>query len=342
MGLSRLVRLAFALAQTVFWTCLLLVMIAVQRLRKGAEAFQPRRRPRPACLDDPQLGTHQFATVAGVKLHYVEKGDKSKPLLLLVHGFPSFWYCWHHQLRDLSKDYWVVAVDMRGYGESDKPAGREMYARELVAGDLARLVAELGRTSCVVAAHDWGGIVAYTLAEKHPSVVDKLIIVNAPHMHDIRELQLHSWDQLQRSWYVFVFQLPWLGETMLGMDGCAALDQMFTRHTATPEQFPQDLVDAHKWTFGQPGALTPPLNYYRQNFEPTLPDKPMPPPLACPLLVLWGENDAALSPLLATMPARYSDNLKVRFVKNGSHWVLMEFPDQVNTHIRQFIEGKMQ
>ncbi|XP_037092221.1 epoxide hydrolase 4-like [Pollicipes pollicipes] len=323
MRVAEMLRAVVPLVLTCFWSSVLLVMIAITRLRNGPDAFQPKKRQRPACLDDPQLGSHGFVTVGGIRLHYVENGDKSKPLLVLVHGFPAFWYCWHYQLKDLAKDYWVVAVDLRGYGQSDRPAGRDRYAVDLLAEDVSQLVLALGRTGCVLIGHDWGGIVAYRVAELRPTVVDKLIILNAPHRAAIQTLLRTSWNQLFRSWYVFMFQLPWLPETVMSLND-------FSRTGA-------HLIDAFKYTFGEPGALTPPIDYYRANFSFT--QSPIESPrIICPLLVVWGERDKALSPVLATMSARYADRFTVRFLPEASHWVMMEYPQEVNGHIREFIQ----
>lgn len=346
MGLVGLVlRAVFVVVQTVCWSTLLLIGLAVQRLRKGAAALTPDQRKRPSCLNDPKYGTHQFATLDGVTIHYMEKGDKSRPLLLLIHGFPAFWYCWHYQLTDLSKDYWVVAVDLRGYGQSSKPAGRNHYSKEWVAEDMSRLVFSLGRQSCVVAGHDWGGIIAFQLTQARPSLVDKLIILNAPHPHAMSQLLKTSWDQLMRSWYIFVFQLPWLPEAMFSMDNLSLFKMMFHHDPSVVHHYPDELIEAFKFAFQAPGALTPPIDYYRQNLDPLVMFKAgeeAVPRLICPLLVIWGENDAALSPVLATMSARYVDRFRVRFLKNASHWVMMESPEEVNKLMRDFIEEEVQ
>ncbi|KAF0287449.1 Epoxide hydrolase 4 [Amphibalanus amphitrite] len=337
------VRGAVAALLAAFWSGVFLLLLAVRRVTRGPEALQPRRRPRPALLDDPALGTHKFATVfGGIKLHYVEKGDRSKPLLLLLHGFPAFWFCWHYQLKALSQHYWVVAVDMRGYGESAKPEGRDSYDRQLVAQDLFHLVLSLGRQSCTVIGHDWGGIIAYELARLRSSLVEKLIIINAPHPDAMEEVLQHSWDQMFRSWYIYLFQLPWLPEQVMQLDDFNMFTKMFHENPSARHHYPPEMVDAYKYTFGEPGALTPPLNYYRQSFgwrwhrgEPAQVAR-----VTCPLLVIWGERDRALSPLLATMAARYADRFSVHLLPNASHWAMMEEPEEVNEAIRSFISGQ--
>ena len=337
------VRGAVAAFLAAFWGAFFMFIMAVMRLTRGAEALQPRRRPRPAVLDDPQLGTHKFVTVfGGVKLHYVEKGDPSKPLLLLLHGFPAFWYCWHYQIKALSKDYWVVAVDMRGYGESDKPEGKENYTKDLIAQDLFHLVLSLGRQSCAVIGHDWGGVIAYRLAALRPTLVQKLIIINAPQSDTMDELLQTSWDQMFRSWYIYFFQLPRLPEQVIQLNDFDMFDRMFRENPSAQHHFPQEMIDAYKYTFGQPGALTPPLNYYRQNSGWSWSrDGPVEVPhITCPVQVIWGEKDRALSPMLATMAARHADRFSVRFLPHASHWAMMEEPDQVNTFIREFIQNE--
>ena len=150
-----------------------------------------------------------------------------------------------------------------------------------------------------------------------------------------------SWDQLFRSWYIYMFQLPWLPEQLFRLNDCALFDGMLRGNPASRHHFPPEMVDAYKYTFGQEGALTPPINYYRQTFgwswSPGA--RKEVPPITCPLMVIWGERDTALSPLLATMPVRYAEKFTLRFLPEASHWSMMEEPEKVNGYIREFIQA---
>src|SRR5579884_3024966 len=157
-----------------------------------------------------QLWTHRHASVNGVRLHYVEAGRG--PLVVLLHGFPEFWYSWRHQIPALAAaGFRVLAPDLRGYNESDKPPGVAAYGLERVAGDVAALVRHAGERRAAVVGHDWGGGIAWWLAMHRPDVVGRLAVLNAPHPAAFRR-ELRTPGQLLRSWYVFFFQLPALPE----------------------------------------------------------------------------------------------------------------------------------
>jgi pimeloyl-ACP methyl ester carboxylesterase len=122
---------------------------------------------------------HEYADSNGVKIHYASIGKG--PLIVTIHGFPDFWYSWRDQMQALSANYQVVAIDQRGYNLSDKPKGVDNYAMPLLVGDVAAVIKHLGKDKAIVIGHDWGGIVAWTLAMMKPEMVDKLIILNLPH-----------------------------------------------------------------------------------------------------------------------------------------------------------------
>jgi pimeloyl-ACP methyl ester carboxylesterase len=157
---------------------------------------------------------HAFVEVAaGVRLHYVEAG--TGPLVVLLHGFPEFWFSWRHQLPALANaGFRVVAVDQRGYNLSDKPRGLDAYRTSVLAQDVARVIERLGVDRASVVGHDWGGGIAWTFAMGYPERLDRLAILNAPHPGTFVR-HLGSPRQLRKSWYLFFFQLPWLPEVLL-------------------------------------------------------------------------------------------------------------------------------
>ena len=207
--------------------------------------------PADTRLGDVEL-VHRHATVDdGVRLHYVEAGKG--PLVVLLHGFPEYWYGWRHQIPALVKaGFRVVAPDQRGYADSDKPAGWRDYRTEILARDIARLIEALGEEKASVVGHDWGAAVGWGLAMLHPERVDRLAILNVPHPR--RLLQgFRTARQLRKSWYMFYFQIPWLPETLE-----QGRDFPFTRRafaTATrPDAFTDQDLERYVGSLRSPGT----------------------------------------------------------------------------------------
>src|SRR5579875_4028836 len=156
---------------------------------------------------------HGTAALSEVRLHYVEAGEG--PLVVLLHGFPDFWYGWRHQIPALARaGFRVVAPDLRGYNLSSRPEGVQAYTVRRLAADVRELIAERGESQADIAGHDWGAIVAWALAAWHPDAVRRLAILNVPHPRRMAE-GLRTWRQLRRSWYTIFFQLPLIPERKL-------------------------------------------------------------------------------------------------------------------------------
>ncbi|CAH2311533.1 epoxide hydrolase 4 [Pelobates cultripes] len=175
----------------------------------------PRDIP-PACLNDPSLGTHCYVRLkdSGLRFHYVAAGERGKPLMLLLHGFPEFWYSWRNQLREFKRDYRVVALDLRGYGETDAPPSKDSYKLDCIIVDVKDILDSLGYTKCVLVGHDWGGMIAWLVAICYPEMVTRLIILSFPHPTVFTEYILRHPSQLIKSGYYFFFQMPWVPELM--------------------------------------------------------------------------------------------------------------------------------
>ena len=153
----------------------------------------------------------------GIKLHYIEQGKGE--LVVLLHGFPEFWYGWRNQIPVLAKQYRVVAPDMRGYNLSDKPENVSDYKIETLAKDIAELIKALGEERAIVVGHDWGAAVAWAVAALHPEVVKKLAILNVPHPNEMkRAFEGFNLAQWMKSWYIFFFQLPFIPELFVGTE----------------------------------------------------------------------------------------------------------------------------
>jgi pimeloyl-ACP methyl ester carboxylesterase len=240
-------------------------------------------------LDDEATDLRDgYAELGDVKLHYVEAGDG--PLVVLLHGFPEFWYGWRLQIAPLAAaGFRVVAPDLRGYNLSSKPDGVAAYTAGRLAADVRDLIHERGAESALLVGHDWGGTAAWTAAMNHPEVVDRLAILNAP----IHASSTRGWrhpSQLARSWYFFYFALPDLPEHHV-----RARDWEFFQHFLHDARPPytNDEIDRDVEAWSQPGAATAMIDYYRAAVRPPKGTKTELGPISAPTLVIWGEKDLA-------------------------------------------------
>ena len=232
-----------------------------------------------------------------VRLHYVEAGDRDGSLVVLLHGFPEFWFGWRQQIAPLAAaGFRVVAPDTRGYNLSSKPEGFEAYAVDLLAADIRALIGELGAESAVLVGHDWGGSIAWATAMNHPEVVDRLAILNAAHPRRLSE-GLHHPSQLRKSWYFFFFAVPGLPEEVVQLR-----DWHFFRHfledanppyTAGGNRTLRRGVVAARGS-GRDDQLLPRLGRQSQK-EAAAKLRP----ISAPTLVIWGEGDSYLGSDLA-------------------------------------------
>ena len=274
-----------------------------------------------------------FAEVGDVTLHYVEAGNG--PLVILLHGFPEFWFGWRLQMAQLAAaGFRVVAPDMRGYNLSSRPAGIKAYAADRVADDITGLIHELGAESAMVVGHDWGGTVAWTMAMNHPDVVDRLVILDAAHPRKLQK-GLFNPRQLLRSWYFFFFALPWLPELVVR----AKRFRFFRRflRDARPAYTPEEM-DRYVEAWSQPGAAAAMIDYYRYSvFTPPWKAKAAIHTVSAPTLVIWGQRDRYLGPTLAEPEHHDVPNLdRVVRLPNASHWVHHDEAEQVNQLLVDF------
>jgi pimeloyl-ACP methyl ester carboxylesterase len=282
--------------------------------------------------------THAFAETNGVKLHYVTQGEG--PLMVMLHGFPEFWYSWRHQIPEFAQDYTVVAPDLRGYNDSDKPQAISAYAMTELVRDVEGLIQELGYESCVLVGHDWGGAIAWNFAYAHPEQVDRLIVMNIPHPAKFGE-GLQTPQQLLRSWYIFLFQLPLVPEWLLQWNDYRAIAAAFEGMLVDQSAITPAELEAYKDAAAKRGALTGMVNYYRCAFQELLELTRMQwRQLEVPTLMVWGENDTALGKELTYGTEAYVCDLQIRYIPNCSHWVQQEQPQSVNRYMREFLQAR--
>ena len=289
--------------------------------------------------DSPASSHLLFAMMPGrgLSLHVAVSGPEQGPLVILLHGFPEFWYGWKSQIGPLADaGFRVLAPDQRGYNLSDKPQGIDKYTLDALADDVVALIDAVGREKARVVGHDWGGIVAWWTAIRHPTRVERLAILNAPHPEFlIGRTYLRRPSQLLKSWYVLMFQLSWLPEALLGRNGGEPLGESL-RRSSRPGTFTDDNLANYRRAWSQPGALTAMINYYRAVFRLTLP-VPADLRVHLPTLIVWGTDDALLNRELADESLARCDQGRLVFIDGATHWVHHEEPEQVNRLLLEFL-----
>jgi pimeloyl-ACP methyl ester carboxylesterase len=270
---------------------------------------------------------HGYADSNGVKIHYAALGDKKNPLIVMIHGFPDFWYSFRDQMVALSPDYYVVAIDQRGYNLSDKPKGVENYDMRLLVGDVVAVIKHLGREKAIIVGHDWGGAVAWTLAMHVPQVVEKLIILNLPHLRGLSRELANNPAQQKNSQYARNFQQP----------------DAHTKVTAEQLVFWVKDPEAKKKyieAFNR-SDFEAMLNYYKRNYprEPYKEDTSPVVKVKMPVLMIHGLDDWALLPgaLNNTWEWLESDLTLVTIPKAG-HFVQQDASEMVTRSIRMWLK----
>ena len=290
--------------------------------------------------------THGYATVNRIRLHYAESGSGDN-LVILLHGFPEFWYSWRKQLLALGESFHVIAPDMRGYNLSEKPPRVEDYRIDLLVADVVGLIDHFGAKQAAVVGHDWGAGVAWAVAQKQPERVSKLAVLQVPPAAAWRaNITLR---QLLRSWYMFFFQIPRLPEWLISRQGFRAIGRTFEERVTRKNSFSSEDVERYKEAARQPGALTGAINYYRANvfdrFFPRKRDRDLERSngrVRVHTLFIYGEQDFAIIPATVRGVDKYVDGYyrELRIPDSG-HWVQNEASEEVNTALLEFLKLKI-
>lgn len=286
-----------------------------------------------------------YAEVNGIRLHYARAGHGQ--LILFAHGFPEFWFQWRRQLNEFGRDYLAVALDLRGYNLSEKPADVSQYAISHLVEDLRALATHLGQAKFFLVGHDWGGVVCWFLAARYPEAVKKLVILNAPHPAVFARELRNNPEQRQASQYVLMFRSP-AAEAVLSANNFAALQDRVLAEGLRRGTLTEAERQAYLQAWSQPGALTGGLNYYRalgtgaatlEELSSAL-DMGTALRVTVPTLLIWGEQDHALLTGNLNGIEEFVPNVTVRRIPDASHWVVQEKPELVNRLIREFLEER--
>lgn len=284
---------------------------------------------------------HRFVNTNGIRLHVAQAGPEEGPLVILLHGFPEFWYGWRRQIDALAQaGYRVWVPDQRGYNGSDKPKGIGAYTMPKLGGDVLGLMDAAGQEKACIIGHDWGANVAWWLALNAPQRVERLGILNVPHPAVfLPHIRRHP-RQMLRSWYVLFFQLPWLPEWLSRLGNWQMPTQSMLR-SSRPNTFFEADMNAYRQAWSQPGAYTAMLNWYRALIQ-----RPTPPPssprVIVPTLMLWGANDVFLDRELAQASIELCNRGELVYFEEATHWLHHEEPERVNFLLETFLSRKFE
>ncbi len=295
--------------------------------------------------------THGDANVNGIRLHYAESGEPGggDHLVILLHGFPEFWYSWQKQLQALGRSFHVVAPDMRGYNLSDKPPRVADYKIDELVADVIGLIDHFGAKQAAIVGHDWGAGVAWAVAQKYPERVSKLAVLQVPLLAAWRANL--TFKQLLRSWYMFFFQIPRVPEWLIRRQDFRAIERTFSERVARKNSFTTADIARYKEAARQPGALTGAINYYRANVFDRFVSRSREGGASragdankhrggvrVPTLFIYGEQDFAILPATVRGLEKYIDAYyrEVRIPDSG-HWVQNEAPAEVNAALLEFL-----
>ena len=288
---------------------------------------------------NPDIETRDVE-INGVRLEVDMYGDQeSDRLALCLHGFPEHAVSWRFQmplLADLGMKVW--APNLRGYGNSAVPRDIQDYSIEILMDDVAGLIDAAGCEHVTLIAHDWGAMIAWYFAIREVRTLDRLIICNVPHPEAMRSAM--GWRQLMRSWYAIFFQVPMLPEWVLGRRG---LGDLMRDSSATPDNFSDDVLQLYNANGRRPDGLTGMINYYRALLQGGGAQRQRDlgtPIIETPTLMLWGEDDMALTIETTYHTENWVRDLTLRYLPRVSHWVQQDAPGEVNAMIEAFIQGE--
>jgi pimeloyl-ACP methyl ester carboxylesterase len=272
----------------------------------------------------------------------VDEAGEGDSVALLLHGFPESRFSWRRQIPALAELGWrVMAPDLRGYGQSSRPAHKADYAIDHLVEDVAALFETVPARRRLLIGHDWGAAIAWAFALEGRLPLDGLVVMNVPHPSVLARVMKASWRQPLRSWYMGFFQLPWLPEAMMTANHARAIGEAFTGMAVDKSRFPPDVTDVFRGNALIPGAMTAMVNYYRANTGMLSRWGEAPPMIEVPTLMIWGEEDAALVIENTEGYEPYVRDFELHRLAGVSHWVQQEAPERVNAILSQWIGARL-
>jgi len=281
---------------------------------------------------------YKFHKVNGIKLHVFHSGLGNDRVMVLLHGFPEFHYGWKNQIDFfVSQGYHVVVPDQRGYGDSDKPKGIRKYVLKELVMDIVQLIKELTDKKITLVGHDWGGGVAWTMGQYNSELIDKLVIMNMPHLQVMKDTLRTSAEQRKKSWYAAFFQVPLIPELILSLADYKLLRMSLTS-ASNPHTFSAEDLNSYRLAWQKTDRLQSMLNWYRAYLYHKL---PVDIDVTVPTLILWGAKDRALSVQMAHGSIKRCKDGELIILDDLTHWLHHEDPDRVNQFINLFLKERV-
>ena len=272
----------------------------------------------------------------GVSLHVVEAGPVHGAPVVLLHGFPEFWWGFRKQLPALAQaGFRLIVPDQRGYNLSDKPRGIAAYRQSVLVADLLALLDGLGIERTALIAHDWGGAVGWHALEEHPERFTRAVVVNCPHLSVLKRALWTSREQRRRGSYLFYFQLPWLPERKIAAGGMKPFRSIFKR-SSPPGTFTSQELDVYAAAAARPGAIRAMLHWYRAALW-LPPRRRRKGPIETPVRLIWGGDDAALGEELIAPTAARCASCEVVRIPGAGHWVPHTATAELNRLLLDFL-----
>lgn len=273
----------------------------------------------------------------GIELHVVTAGPSDGDPLLLLHGFPEFWYGWRSQISTLADaGYRVIVPDQRGYNRSDKPGGIDAYTSDILAADVVGLLDALEYDQVQAVGHDWGAIVLWETLLRHADRIERAVPMNVPHPQVFETFLTGNPRQLLKSWYVFFFQLPSLPEWVCSADDWRVLETLMDTANRPDAFTPEDMA-TYRRAWSRPDAFTAMVNWYRALIQGNGTDPPTH-VVDVPTMVIWGMQDPYLEREMAPESAKYCTNGRLELLEDATHWLHHEQPGRINDLLLSFLE----
>ncbi len=272
---------------------------------------------------------HHFRETNGIKLHTVEAGPTEGDMVILLHGFPEFWYGWKEQIPFLVRQgYRVVVPDQRGYNQSDKPKRVADYHLDKLADDIVGLIDGFKREKVFLIGHDWGAVVTWWLAARNPEKFYRTMVLNVPHVDAVRNGWRTNPQQMRKSWYILAFQLPWLPEFLIPRT-------KILEGSSHDDTFTAEDLQKYQEAWARPGALTGMVNWYRALLWGRL--QLQNPRVTIPMFIVFGANDIAITRKAMVQSLKYCDEGSIYFLEEATHWVQHDEPEKANQLIGRFL-----
>ena len=287
---------------------------------------------------EKQLGIELESTRmagSGVLIHVMFAGPKEGPPVVLLHGYPEFWWAWNRQIAHLARaGYRVIVPDQRGYNSSEKPRGVEAYRVDLLMADIIALIVRLRYDDVYLAGHDWGGAIAWRIAIEHPERVRKLVMFNSPHPLAWRDAEQNPAKGESINWFRTFFQLPVIPE-LATRAGNFRMVVNSLRETSRPGTFPDHVMNYYRYAWARNWSMHSMINWYRAAFRypVEVADDSI---VRVPTRIVWGLQDRFFDPQMVQLSLKYCADATLREVPNAGHWLLHEEPELTSGEMTAF------